>query len=114
MRLFDKFRVELAGNKAFAQLNLGVIGDAHNQAVVLDIGDGGINPAAGDDLVAGLQLGEHFFVGLLPLALGRNDQEPHAHKEQNDGQKLADAAWSCSLCHWKLRGNFDWNHIGVG
>jgi hypothetical protein len=58
-----------------------------------------------------LQFAEHLIVRFLALALWRNDEKPHTYKEQNDGQKLAEAtAAACALCQWKENRNFRNSH----
>jgi hypothetical protein len=42
-------------DEALADLNLGVVADADDEAVVLHVGDDAVHPAGRDDLVARLQ-----------------------------------------------------------
>ncbi len=51
-----------------------------------------VDTTAGDDLVAALKLTEHLIVCFLAFTLRRDNQEPHTHKEQDDGQKLTETA----------------------
>lgn len=67
-------------------LDLHVIGDFDDETIRSDGDDTGIDPGAGQDLVAALQLLEHLGVLLLSLALGRDHQEPHAGKEQEEDE----------------------------
>jgi len=77
-------------DKALADLNLGVVGDAHDETVVLHVGDGAVNAAGRHDFVTGAEGGEHLLVLLLLLALRRDHQEIHRGKQQAEKHELGD------------------------
>ena len=104
-------RRDLIGNEALSELDLGIVGDADHETILLHVRDCAINSTACNDLVASLQLAEHLIVGFLALALWRDDEKPHTHKKEYDGQKLAEAtAAACALCQRRENRNFSNSH----
>ena len=105
-------RRDLIGNEALSELDLGIVGDADDETILLHIRDCAINSTASNDLVASLQLAEHLIVGFLALALWRDDEKPHTHKKEYDGpwESVKATAAACALCQRKENRNFSNSH----
>ncbi len=61
----------------FTNLDLNAIRNTDHETIILLVGDLAVDPAGGDDLVAGVEFGYELGVLLLFFALGGDDKEPH-------------------------------------
>jgi len=90
--------VDHGGDEALADLDLGVLSNAHDETVVLHVGDRAIDAAARDDFVTGAQRREHLLLLLLFLPLRGDHEEIHRGKQQDveDDHRAAAGAGRCS------------------
>lgn len=96
MRIFVSGYFGLDGG--FDDFDASVIGDFDNEAVVFYVGDGAVDAACGEDVIASGEGLEHFSVLFLFFALGGDEKEPHAAEEEDHDDELATdatcATWS--------------------
>ena len=95
--LLDDGCFDFAGDKALAEFDLCVIRDFDDEAVVFHTSNSAEKTASRDDFIALLDLREHLIMRFLALALWRDDEKPHAEKQQDNRQELAKAA-ACGRC----------------
>src|SRR5215204_4243739 len=87
-----------------------LVGAHDEQRLLLDLLDGGVDAARGDDLVARLQRRHHVGESLLALALGDDDQEVEDAEDEQEGHQPAQEAAHAALQdeseigHRKLKG----------
>lgn len=69
-------------DRGFTEFDFGGIGDFDDEAVVFDVGDGAVDAACGEDIVACCEGLDHFGVLFLFFTLGGDEEEPHGGHEE--------------------------------
>src|SRR5438874_3808837 len=82
--LVRPLRREDARDRAPGDPDLDLGGDPDEDVVVPDIGDLAVEPAGGDDLVAGGDAPQHRFLGKAAPLLRAQDREPHEEEGDRD------------------------------